>query len=81
MIMNYSDFNIGLTVSTSSSLYAGIGSGPIFVFQSHCTGSESSLDTCRLSMNPGTGYHCNHFYDVTLNCIGKLKLKMHLVMI
>ena len=56
-------------------LFAGIGSGPIFVYQSHCSGSESSFDKCNLAMYPGSGARCNHFDDVTLRCIGKLCLQ------
>ncbi len=53
-----------------SSVFADIGSGPIFVYDSHCTGMENSILECDLKNTYFEGFFCDHFYDVTLECIG-----------
>jgi deleted-in-malignant-brain-tumors protein 1 len=65
-------FILGFTVSTSSSNYAGIGSGPIFRYRTDCSGSESFFSQCNSVKYASAGTSCNHYDDVTLQCIGKL---------
>lgn len=67
---------IGFTVSTSSSNYAGIGSGPIFRYQTECSGSESSFSQCNSVKYPTAATSCNHYDDVTLQCISKLNVRV-----
>jgi hypothetical protein len=61
--------------SGSSSFNGGIGSGPIFVFQSHCRGIESRLTECRQNLHSGSSVGCNHFDDVSVRCIGEHWMK------
>ena len=57
-------------MSTSSPFYAGYGSGPIFLYSTRCSGSESSLNECSSTRYSYEGTTCNHFDDITLNCTG-----------
>ncbi len=61
----------GMTVPLTSSDYAGIGSGPIFVYESFCNGKQYNLDECRLSWFSSESRECSHFDDVTLKCVGQ----------
>ena len=53
-----------------------IGSGPIFIYESHCGGLESSFGRCLVTIYPDSRSRCTHFDDVMLNCIGKLENKL-----
>ena len=48
----------------------GEGTGPIFIQQTHCSGSESSLLDCRRDTIPITYANCNHFHDAGVTCEG-----------
>ena len=63
----------------SSRYYAGVGSGPIFVYRSNCGGSESSIDDCSLTMHSGSDRYCNHFDDVSVRCFGKYLTAMFII--
>lgn len=62
----------GYTVSTSSSIYADVGSGPIFLYRTDCNGLESNVKLCNSLEYPSRyrGSQCNHYDDVTLQCRG-----------
>ena len=60
----------GSSISSSSVAYAGYGNGPIFSYKTNCRGSEVTLNECRLTRYSYSRSYCNHFRDVTLNCIG-----------
>ena len=60
----------GFLVYPSTSMYAGFGSGPIYIHRTDCTGSETTLSDCRAALYPYSGSSCSHFRDVTLSCIG-----------
>ena len=53
-----------------SSVFADIGSGPIFVYHSRCTGMENSILECDLNKTYSERTYCDHLDDVTLECIG-----------
>jgi len=57
-----------ITVGTTG--YFGTGTGPIFIQQSSCSGSETSLLGCSTPYLPT--YTCNHYHDVGVTCEGML---------
>ena len=70
--------NVGFTESSSSPLYAGAGSGPVLQYQTDCIGSESTFSACNSVKYSRAGSLCNHYDDVTLQCIGKCVCHMQL---
>ena len=46
------------------------GSGPIFLDQLQCSGSDQSLFDCDMGQTIGL-HHCNHSMDVGIKCSGK----------
>jgi len=59
---------IGATSHLNS--YFGVGTGPLFIQQSSCSGSETSLLGCSTQYLPT--YTCNHYQDVGVTCEGML---------
>lgn len=62
---------IGATVTTTTTVSVfGPGSGPVFLADVHCTGSEATLLHC-----PHTaislGSYCTHNRDVGVSCEGE----------
>ena len=59
-------------VGTTSHLnsHFGVGTGPIFIQQSSCSGLETSLLDCSTRYRPT--YACNHYQDVGVTCGGTL---------
>ena len=49
--------------SPHSSSSFGEGTGPIFIQQTHCSGSESSLLKCSRDIIPITYINCNHLHE------------------
>lgn len=56
------------TTTTTASIF-GPGSGPVFVADVHCTGSEETLLQCSHS-KISLGSYCNHNRDVGVRCEG-----------
>ncbi len=73
MYMSLSSF-LGTTVHASSSIFAGIGKGPILVYQSYCSGGERTLLECHMTKIPYS--RCSHYNDVTVQCKGKYVLSL-----
>ena len=63
-----SPFLGGVEVLTDSQF--GDGTGPIFLNQLQCTGTETSLLRCRQFTELGLHF-CDHSQDVGVRCIGK----------
>ncbi|KAK3520148.1 hypothetical protein QTP70_016255 [Hemibagrus guttatus] len=62
----------GKAVTAHQSAYFGQGSGPIFLNNVQCSGSESNITQCSYS---GFGSHnCNHSKDVGVTCSGNIRL-------
>ena len=57
-----------VTTTTTASVF-GPGSGPIFLADVHCTGSEETLLHCPHS-KISLGLYCNHNRDVGVRCEG-----------
>lgn len=58
-----------VTTTTTASTF-GLGSGPIFLSDVHCTGSEATLLDCRHT-TISLGSYCTHSRDVGVRCEGK----------
>ncbi|XP_053375475.1 deleted in malignant brain tumors 1 protein-like [Mercenaria mercenaria] len=58
---------LGLSTSSSTSYTAGGGSGPIFLDNVECNGSESSLLYCK--HNRWNSENCDHSEDVGVYCV------------
>ena len=57
-----------ITTTTTGSVY-GLGSGPIFLADVHCSGTETTLLDCRhAAISLGT--LCTHNRDVGVKCEG-----------
>ena len=74
----------GITTGAISHRYAyfGRGSGPVFMTNVHCSGSETHLVNCSHSTLPSQ--YCSHYYDVGVECPGELfskSISINLVMI
>ena len=54
----------------ASQILTSVGSGPIFLDQLNCVGSEESLVDCPLLERSVGLHHCNHSMDVGLRCSG-----------
>ena len=70
-------FLSGSPINASSPLYAGYGSGPVFLHYTDCSGRESALSNCSVIQYSNRYYRstsCNHFKDLTLNCTSNLCL-------
>ena len=73
--MTHYGFSITGGVRYGSSTY-GQGSGPIFLGEIRCSGSEDSLLKCGRSVfNVVNGGCTNHYYDVGLKCERKFLLR------
>lgn len=64
-----------VTTTTTASTF-GLGSGPVFLSDVHCTGSEAILLDCRHTVI-ALGSYCTHNRDVGVRCEGELKIKSH----
>ena len=63
-------FIIGSSVTTTTTVSVfGPGSGPVFLADVHCTGSETTLLRCSHS-KISLGSYCNHNRDVGVRCEG-----------
>ena len=62
----YCTLFIGILVYSTVSSTFGHGSGPIFLTNIHCSGSETSLLNC--SKTVFTGHSCTHEHDVGVRC-------------
>lgn len=60
------------TTTTTASTF-GLGSGPVFLSDVHCTGSEATLLDCRHTAI-ALGSYCTHNRDVGVRCEGEFKL-------
>lgn len=60
------DGNLGVTVYIRASTLFGPGSGPVFLADVRCGGSETSLLECRGTVFVGT--ECTHSRDVGVRC-------------
>lgn len=63
-------YNTGIAVYRTATTLFGQGSGPIFLTNVHCSGSEMSLLECPRTVFVGTA--CTHGRDVGLRCQRKL---------
>jgi hypothetical protein len=63
-----------VTTTTTASTF-GLGSGPVFLSDVHCTGSEATLLDCPHTII-ALGSHCTHNRDVGVRCEGEFKLRM-----
>ena len=64
-VINYSGAEV-----LARGLY-GAGSGPIYLSELECSGSESLLSSCRTRHNLPPGLvNCNHSMDVSIQCQG-----------
>uniref|UniRef100_A0A3B1J2P4 SRCR domain-containing protein n=1 Tax=Astyanax mexicanus TaxID=7994 RepID=A0A3B1J2P4_ASTMX len=64
------ELGCGEAVDTFHESYFGSGSGPIWMDNVHCSGSESTLINCE---SAGWGVHnCDHSKDAGVICSGKL---------
>ncbi|XP_036431291.1 scavenger receptor cysteine-rich type 1 protein M130-like [Colossoma macropomum] len=63
------ELRCGEAVDALSDVHFKPGSGPIWINNVHCSGSESTLRNCR---SPGGGKHdCNHTKDAGVICSGR----------
>ena len=46
----------------------GLGTGPIFLDDLHCDGSENTLFECSSSRRPGS-HNCAHSEDASVECL------------
>uniref|UniRef100_A0A3B1J117 SRCR domain-containing protein n=1 Tax=Astyanax mexicanus TaxID=7994 RepID=A0A3B1J117_ASTMX len=66
------ELGCGEAVDTFHESYFGSGSGPIWMDNVHCSGSESTLMNCR---SPGWGKHnCDHSKDAGVICSGNFSV-------
>ena len=64
-VINYSGAEV-----LARGLY-GAGSGPIYLSELECSGSESLMSSCRTGHNLPPGLvNCNHSMDVSIQCQG-----------
>ena len=64
---------IGASVTTTATISEfGSGSGPVFLADVHCVGSEATLLDCQHS-TVSLGPHCTHSRDVGVKCEGENK--------
>ena len=61
----------GSEVGVASRDYAGVGSGPLFLYRTNCDHTDTSIGECRLLTFPTAGSRCNHFADLSLRCLGE----------
>jgi hypothetical protein len=52
--------------STKASYFSIIGSGPIYISNMTCYGTESHINECSYEISN----HCTHYDDVTVECTG-----------
>ncbi|XP_053387471.1 scavenger receptor cysteine-rich domain superfamily protein-like [Mercenaria mercenaria] len=58
--------------STKASLNSGRGSGPIYVNNLNCVGTESHINLCSYEISN----HCTHYDDVAVSCTGTDLIKI-----
>ncbi|CAM2097436.1 unnamed protein product [Caretta caretta] len=64
----------GAAVSAHDQAHFGAGSGPIWLDDVACDGTESALSHCR---NAGWGVHdCDHDWDAGVTCSGHIELQL-----
>ncbi|KAM9467795.1 scavenger receptor cysteine-rich domain-containing group B protein [Clarias gariepinus] len=68
------ELNCGDPVYVTYSAHFGPGSGPIWMVNVDCRGSESTLTKCR---SAGRGDLCGHGADAGVTCSGKLLYEKH----
>ncbi|KFP92407.1 Deleted in malignant brain tumors 1 protein, partial [Apaloderma vittatum] len=67
----------GRALSTPPSAYFGEGSGPIWLHDVNCTGTETALSQCETAR---WGVHnCSHGEDAGVVCLGRSHLRHHLL--
>ena len=59
-----------ITTTTTGSLY-GLGSGPVFLANTNCAGTEATLLNCRHTAI-SIGAYCTHNRDVGVRCEGNI---------
>ena len=69
----YSDLKLGAEVLDHGAFASG--SGPIYLSNLKCDGTESSLLECLRQDNQPTGLHsCEHHNDVAVRCRGNMNV-------
>lgn len=58
----------------------GLGSGPVFLSDVHCTGSEATLLDCRHTI-VSLGSYCTHNRDVGVSCEGEFNFNTIVLML
>ncbi|XP_065606277.1 deleted in malignant brain tumors 1 protein-like [Cyrtonyx montezumae] len=66
----------GTAVSAPGKSYFGRGSGPIWLDDVECSGTEASISQCRL--NNWGSHNCNHEEDASVVCSGTNPLQLRL---
>ena len=66
---------LGLPTGYVEAKSFGRGTGPIWMDEVDCSGSESRLETC--GRNAYGDHNCGHSEDIGVICAGKLNLKNH----
>ena len=71
MVDSHGDFSLILDAVPRYGAFYGRSSGPIFLADLFCSGTESSLLDCNRNLYGIT--HCYHFEDAGVECQGLIK--------